>query len=75
MQFVQLDTCQVLADNGLWPLVVFLFLVLVFVWCFCLVLGLLVFFFPLIMLCFPSPSMMIWALRPHGVRTRGKKCK
>ena len=22
---------------------------------------------------FPSPSMMTWALRPHGVRTRGKK--
>ena len=23
---------------------------------------------------FPFPSMMTWALRPHGVRTRGKKC-
>ena len=22
---------------------------------------------------FPFPSMMTWALRPHGVRTRGKK--
>ena len=56
--------------NGLWPL-----------WFgawfgFCLVLlfglGLLVFFSPHHVV-FPSPSMMTWALRPHGVRTRGKK--
>ena len=47
-------------------------LVLVFVWCFCLVLGLLVFFSPHHVVL-PSPSMMTWALRPHGVRTRGKK--
>ena len=40
--------------------------------CFCLVLGLLVFFSPHHVV-FPSPSMMTWALRPHGVRTRGKK--
>ena len=55
--------------NGLWPL-----------WFggwfgFCLVLlfglGLLVFFSPHHVV-FPSPSMMTWALRPHGVRTRGK---
>ena len=39
---------------------------------FCLVLGLLVFFSPHHVV-FPSPSMMTWALRPHGVRTRGKK--
>ena len=24
---------------------------------------------------FPFPSMMTWALRPHGVRTRGKKIR
>ena len=39
---------------------------------FCLVLGLLVFFSPHHVV-FPSLSMMTWALRPHGVRTRGKK--
>ena len=38
----------------------------------CLVLGLLVFFSPHHFVL-PSPSMMTWALRPHGVRTRGKK--
>ena len=38
---------------------------------FCLVLGLLVFFSPHHVV-FPFPSMMTWALRPHGVRTRGK---
>ena len=34
--------------------------------------GLLVFFSPHHVV-FPFPSMMTWALRPHGVRTRGKK--
>ena len=34
--------------------------------------GLLVFFSPHHFV-FPSPSMMTWALRPHGIRTRGKK--
>ena len=53
---------------GLWPLAVFGFLL---VGC-CLVLGLLVFFSPHHVV-FPFPSMMTWALRPHGVRTRGKK--
>ena len=54
--------------SGLWCVLV---LGLVFVWCFCLVLGLLLFFSPHHVV-FPSPSMMTWALRPHGVRTRGK---
>ena len=57
--------------SGLWCVLVLGF------W-FCLVflfgLGLLVFFSPHHVV-FPSPSMMTWALRPHGVRTRGKKCK
>ena len=35
-------------------------------------LGLLLFFSPHHFV-FPSLSMMTWALRPHGVRTRGKK--
>ena len=53
--------------------------VLVFGSGFCLVflfgfLGLLV-FFSSHHVVFPSPSMMTWALRPHGVRTRGKKAK
>ena len=49
----------------------------VLVWCFVFafwvsVLVLLVLFFP--SLCSVSfPSMMTWAHRPHGVRTRGKK--
>ena len=34
--------------------------------------GLLVFFSHHLRV-FPFPSMMTWALRPHGVRTRGKK--
>ena len=37
-------------------------------------LGLLVFFSPHHVV-FPSLSMMTWALRPHGVRTRGKKAQ
>ena len=49
---------------GFW----FWFLFGVFVW----FLGLLV-FFSSHHVVFPSPSMMTWALRPHGVRTRGKK--
>ena len=59
--------CQ--TASGLWS-------VLVLGFGFCLVLlfglGLLVFFSPHHVV-FPSSSMMIWALRPHGVRTRGKK--
>ena len=55
--------------SGLWW-------VLVLGFGFCLVflfgLGLLVFFSPHHVV-FPSPSMMTWALRPHGVRTREKK--
>ena len=39
---------------------------------FCLVLGLLC-SLPPHHAVFPSPSMMAWALRPHGVRTRGKR--
>ena len=50
----------------------FWFLALVFVWCFCLVLRLLVLLSPHLDV-FPPLSMMTWALRPHGVRTRGKK--
>ena len=45
----------------------FWFLFGVFVWfwgCLCS--------FPPHHVVFPSPSMMTWALRPHGVRARGK---
>ena len=55
--------------SGLWGCFGFWFW---FLFVFCLVLGLLVFFSPHHVV-FPSPSMMTWALRPHGVRTRGKK--
>ena len=50
------------------------FLVLGFVFLFGVLfgLGLLVFFSPHHVV-FPSLSMMTWALRPHGVRARGKK--
>ena len=58
--------------NGLWLLVVFGFLLWFLFGGFLVVLGLLVFFSPHHVV-FPSPSMMTWALRPHGVRTRGKK--
>ena len=51
---------------------VFWFLVLVFVWCFLFGFGVACVLFPHHVV-FPSPSMMTWTLRPHGVCTRGKK--
>ena len=52
-------------------------LAVVFFWVFGVCFGLVVLgclcSFPPHHVVFPSPSMMTWALRPHGVRTRGKK--
>ena len=55
--------------SGLWWYLVGVFVLVGFG---CL-LGLLVFFFPHHHVVFPFLSMMTWALRPHGVRARGKK--
>ena len=48
--------------------------VLMFLGFFCFfVWGLLVFFSHHLGRVFPFPSTVTWALRPHGVRARGKK--
>ena len=48
-------------------------LVFVLVWWVLFGFGVACVLFPPHQVLFPSPSMMTWALRPHGVRTRGKK--
>ena len=50
-------------------------LVFVLVWWVLFGFGVACVLFPPHQVVFPSPSMMTWALRPHGVRTRGKKTR